>query len=57
MGNSSVLTRSYSDSSAATSNATNENGTVLERPSGNEEQSSIDEQRTMNKPISGAICR
>ena len=39
--NSSVLTHSHSDSSAATSSATGEHGTVPERPSRNEEQNSI----------------
>ena len=39
--------------SAVTSSATSEYRTVPERPSRNEEQSSIDEERTRNTPSSG----
>ena len=50
---SSVFTPFRFDSSAATSSATSEYGTVPERPSRNEEQSSIKEERTKNTLSSG----
>ena len=46
--NSSVFTNFHSDSSAPARSATGEYGTVPERPGGNEEQSSRNEEQTKN---------
>ena len=53
---SSVFTHFDSDSSAATSSARIEYGTVPERPFKNEEQSNINEEWTKNKRRSGPNC-
>ena len=49
----SVITHFHFDNSAATNSAAGEYGTVPEPPSKTDEQSSINEKRTVNTPSSG----
>ena len=55
--NSFVFTHFQSDSSAATSSATSQNGTVPERPSRNEDPTSRIEEQTRNIPTSYLVLR